>query len=151
MQQRSATMKYANSRRLIVFYYAATVLFLMLDMGFGVNVRLAALDAYPGYRALYYLAVFGCFGAMLWRPSWSAAIGVVESLVTLIALIVNMALRSMIVTDAMLETGTGFITTAEILNFAISGSVAYVAWQHGMIRLFGTRGQAPSSRGEDGL
>jgi hypothetical protein len=132
-----------DSGRLIVFYYAATILFLVLDYGFGLNVRLAAFDAHPDYRALYYLVIFGCFGAMLWRPSWSAAIGVVESLITLIALIINMALRSMIITDAMLETGTGFVTTAEIINFVISGSVAYFSWQHGMMALFGKRGQTP--------
>ena len=127
----------AESPRVLLAYYAATIPFLLLDYGFGLNVRLAAFDAYPGFRAFYYLAIFGCFGAMLWRPGWSTAIGVLESLVTLIALIVNMALRSMIVTDTMLESGTGFITTAEILNFGISGSVAYFSWQHGMSRLFG--------------
>lgn len=125
------------STRVLLAYYAATILFLALDYGFGVNVRLAAFDAYPGYRAIYYLAIFGCFGAMLWRPAWSTAIGALESLVILIALIVNMALRSMIVTDAMLQSGTGFVTMAEILNFGISGSVAYFSWQHGMSRLFG--------------
>ena len=128
------------SSRLILFYYAATILFLMLDYGFDLNVRLAAFDAYPGYRALYYFAIFGCFGAMLWKPAWSTAIVVVESLITLIALIINMALRSMIVTDAMLETGTGFVTTAEIINFVISGSVAYFSWQSGLSRLFEKRG-----------
>ena len=129
------------SSRLIFLYYAATILFLTLDYGFGLNVRLAAFDAYPGYRALYYAAIFGCFGAMLWKPAWSTAIGVVESLITLIALIINMALRSMIVTDAMLETGTGFVTTAEIVNFVISGSVAYFSWQLGLSRLFGNSGE----------
>jgi hypothetical protein len=131
------------STRVLLAYYAATILFLMLDFGFGVNVRLAAFDAYPGYRALFYVAIFGCFGAMLWRPAWSTAIGVVESLITLIALIVNMAMRSMIVTDAMLETGAGFVTTAEILNFVISGSVAWLSWQHGMLKLFGKGRQSP--------
>jgi hypothetical protein len=125
------------SNRVLLAYYAATILFLMLDYGFGFNVRLAAFDAYPGYRALFYVAIFGCFGAMLWRPAWSTAIGVVESLIMLIALIINMALRSMIITDAMLETGAGLITTAEVVNFAVSGSVAYFSWQQGMAKLFG--------------
>ena len=126
-----------ESRRLLVFYYAATIVFLMLDYGFGVNVRVAALEAYPGIRAGYYLVILACFGVMLWRPSWATAIGVVESLATLVALIMNMALRSMIVTDQMLETGVGFITTAEIINFVISGSIAWFFWQRGMTALFG--------------
>jgi len=126
-----------ESRRLLVFYYAATIVFLMLDYGFGVNVRVAALEAYPGVRAGYYLVILACFGVMLWRPSWATAIGVVESLATLVALIMNMALRSMIVTDQVLETGVGFITTAEIINFVISGSIAWFFWQRGMTALFG--------------
>jgi len=131
------------SRRLLVFYYAATIIFLMLDYGFNVNVRIAALEAYPGLRAGYYVVIFVCFGLMLWRPTWGTAIGVVESLATLVALIMNMALRSMIVTDQMLETGVGFVTTAEIINFVISGSIAWFSWQRGMTALFGKRGQTP--------
>ena len=128
-----------DSRRLLSLYYAATVVFLLLDYGFSVNVRVAALEAYPGIRAGYYLVIFACFGLMIWRPSWATAIGVVESLATLVALILNMALRSMIVTDQMLETGVGFITTAEIINFMISGSIAWISWQRGMTALFGER------------
>jgi hypothetical protein len=126
-----------DPRRLLVFYYVATVVFLMLDYGFSVNVRVAALEAYPNLRAGYYLVILACLGVMLWRPSWATAIGVVESLATLIALIMNMALRSMIVTDQMLETGIGFVTTAEIVNFVISGSIAWFSWQRGMTALFG--------------
>lgn len=133
MNQRSSL----DSRRLLLFYYAATIIFLMLDYGFSVNVRVAALEAFPGLRTGYYLVIFACFGLMLWRPGWTTAIGVVESLATLVALIVNMALRSMIVTDRMLETGAGFITTAEIFNFLISGSIAYFSWHRGMTQLFG--------------
>ena len=129
----------AVSRHLLLFYYAATIVFLMLDYGVGVNVRVAALEAYPGLRAGYYLVILTCFGVMLWRPSWATAIGVVESLATLVALIMNMALRSMIVTDQMLEAGVGFVTTAEIVNFVISGSIAWFSWQRGMTELFGKR------------
>ena len=59
-------------------------------------------------------------------------VGVVESLATLVALIINMALRSMIVTDAMLETGAGFVTMPEIVNFLIAGGAAYVSWVRGV-------------------
>jgi hypothetical protein len=126
-----------DSSRLIVLYYAATIVFLMLDYGLSVNIRVAALEAHPGLRAGYYLVILACFGLMLWRPAWATVIGVVESLATLVALIMNMALRSMVVTDRMLETGTGFVTTAELVNFVISGSIAYFSWQRGMTALFG--------------
>jgi len=120
------------SGKILVVYYAATALFLSLDYGFGINVRAAFLDATPGLRAGYYVILFACFALMLWRPNWTTVIGAVESLATLVALIINMALRSMIVTDAMLESGTGFVTMPEIFNFLIAGAAAYVSWMQGL-------------------
>ena len=128
----------AAPRRVLQAYYAATIVFLMLDYAFGINVRVAALESFPELRAGYYLVIFGCLGLMIWRPAWSTAVGVVESLATLIALIFGVALRSMLVSEQMLETGTGFVSTAELLNFLISGSVAWFAWQRGMRQLFGS-------------
>ena len=122
-------------RKLILIYYAATAIFLSLDYGFGVNVRVAFLEATPGLRLGYYGVLFTCLALVLWRPTWSRLVGTIESLATLVALIVNMALRSMIVTDAMLETGAGFVTMPEIINFLIAGAAAYVAWVRGMSAL----------------
>ena len=130
-------MKQQSEPRVLLIYYAATVVFLVLDYGFDLNIRIAALDAFPTMRAGYYLVIFGCLGLMLWRPAWSTAIGVVESLATLVSLIMNTALRSMVVTEHMLESGTGFLTMPEIANFLISGSIAYFSWHRGMTRLFG--------------
>jgi len=116
---------------ILIIYYAATAVFLTLDYGFGINLRATFLENMPGLRMGYYLLLFGCFGLMLWRPQWSTLVGVVESLATLIALILNMALRSMLVTDTMLETGTGFVTAPEIVNFIIVGGAAYVSYLQG--------------------
>jgi len=123
------------SRNILTVYYAATAVFIALDFGFGINVRAAFLESEPGLRAGFYLLLFACFALVIWRPEWATIVGVVESLATLVALIINMALRSMVVTDAMLETGTGFVTTAEILNFVIAGGAAYVAYVQGLRRL----------------
>jgi len=123
------------SRNILTIYYAATAIFISLDYGFGINVRAAFLENAPGLRVGFYLVLFACFALMIWRPQWATIIGVVESLATLIALIFNMALRSMVVTDAMLETGAGFVTMPEIMNFIIAGGAAYVAYMQGMRQL----------------
>lgn len=112
-------------------YYAATALFLALDFGLGINVRVAFLESLPGFRLGYYAVCFACLALMIWRPAWTTAVGVIESLATLIALIVNMALRSMIVTDQMLETGAGFVTMPEVINFLIAGFAAYFSYAKG--------------------
>ena len=52
------------SAKMLRFYYVGTAVFLLLDYLFGINVRLASLDAFPGWRAIYYLVCFACLGLM---------------------------------------------------------------------------------------
>lgn len=134
MSQRPKTA----SPRILQAYYAATIVFLMLDYGFGLNVRVAGLDGFPGLKAGYYLVMFACLGLTLWRPAWSTAVGVVESLAILVTLIFSVALRSMFLSDQMFETGAGFVSTPELVNFVLSGSIAWYAWHRGMTQLFGS-------------
>ena len=110
-------------RRVLQAYYAATIVFLLLDYGAGLNVRIAGLEGFPQLKAGYYLVIFACFGLTLWRPAWSTAVGVVESLATLVTLIFSVALRSMFISDQVLETGGAFISAPELVNFMISGSI----------------------------
>ena len=126
-----------DSSRILVLYYAATALFVVLDFALGFNIRLAFLESLPLARIAYYGVCFSCLALMLWRPAWTVLISAFESLVTLSALIIGMGMRILIVTDSMLETGTGFVTMPEIVNFMISGGIAYIAWVKGIMRLQG--------------
>ena len=110
------------------WYYAATAIFVLLDYFLNINIRLAALEQAPFWRASYYLFCFFCLGLMCWRPAWSALIASIESLLTLSMLIISMALRVIIVTDEMIESGRGAVTLNEIINFAIASAITYVAW-----------------------
>lgn len=122
-------------RKLMLAYYAATVLFLLLDLGLGINVRIAFFETAPVLRGAYYVVCFGCLALMLWQPAWTIAISAFESLLTLVALILSMGIRTMLVTDAMLEGYAGIVSFEEIVNFIISGGIAYVAWVRGMTEL----------------
>ena len=124
-------------RGILIAYYAGTALFLVLDYVLSLNVRLAFLETQPVLKAIYYAALLACLVAIILRPAWTAVVSVVESLVTLVGLIFNMALRSMIVTDAMIETGMGFVTPQEIVNFILAGGIAYISWMRGMQALTG--------------
>lgn len=124
-----------NSSKILVLYYGATVVFLALDLALGVNLRIAFLDSLPLARAAYYGVCFACLALMLWRPAWTVLISAFESLVTLSALIISMGMRTLLVSDRVVETGSGYVTMPEIYNFLISGSVAYVAWVRGMSRM----------------
>ena len=119
---------------MIRIYYLATVIFLLLDVIFQLNVRIAFFENNPVLRASYYAIIFTCMALILWRPSWTVRISAVESTFVLMALIISMGMRTILVSDAMLEGGD-FVTMPEIINFMISGGIAYVAFTKGMNEL----------------
>ncbi len=121
-----------NVIRILPWYYAATAVFLLLDYFAGVNVRVAFLESLPGARAAYYAVCFTCLALMIWRPSWTILIATFESLVTIVALILSMGIRVMVPTDAIFGENASFITYQEIINFLISGSMAYLSWIQGL-------------------
>ena len=134
-------MTHSNSNRILVLYYGATAIFLLLDYAIGFNIRIAFLEPYPEARLAYYGVCFACLGLMLWRPAWTVLISAFESIVTLSALIIAMGMRTLLVTDRVLDTGSGLITMPEIYNFLIAGSIAYVAWVKGINRLKAGKGR----------
>ena len=116
------------ANKLLLGYYAATLLFIALDVGWHVNVRLAFLDTAPGWRGAYYAVCIGCAGLMLWRPDLSVFIGAVEGIVTLTGLILDIATRSMMI------GGEGFrpVTVEAVVNFLVAGTFAYISWSRGL-------------------
>ena len=124
--------KRSAAANVLLLYYAATAVFLILDFAVGFNVRLSFLEPYPEARVAYYGICFFCLGLMIWRPAWTELIGAFESLVTLIALIFGMGMRTLVPTDRMLESAGGLVTPEEIINFVLAGSIAYAAWRHGI-------------------
>ena len=126
-----------SSQSLIRYYYLGTVVFLLLDVVLDINVRIAFLENNPVLRAAYYAAIFACMALVLWRPGWTVIVSAAESLVTLVALILNMGMRVMLGTGVMLESGGGIVTMPEIFNFLITGSIAYLAFTRGMDQLRG--------------
>jgi hypothetical protein len=121
------------STKLIAGYYGATAIFVILDYFLDFNIRLAFLEAWPGWRAFYYGVCLSLFGIVLWRPGWSSTIGATESLLTLSLLIISMASRVMIVTDETIEEGRGFVTVRELLNFVIAGTISYASLMRGVL------------------
>ena len=126
-----------SEQSVLRYYYAATLVFLVLDFVFNINIRVAFLEASPGWRIAYYVACLALLGLMFRFPGWSALLGVAESLLTLVALILSMAVRVMVVTEDMIEAGRGFVSTQELVNFVISGGIAWYAWQQRMRALAG--------------
>ena len=121
MQKQSLTI----SQKLFAGYYAATGLFLAVDFLVGFNIRLSFLDGFPVWRGLYYALCLICFVLILKRPDWATLVAVCESTLNVSALILDMGIRVITLTDAAIEGGRPPVTGEEIINFLISGSVAY--------------------------
>lgn len=118
--------------RRVTVYYAATVVFLLLDFALGVNIRAAFFDEFPAARLAYYAFCFACLGVVLWRPAWALVVGIAESLLSVAALTVAMMIRVLIVTDEIIEQGTGYVTGEEILNYLIVAGMAYYFYLGGI-------------------
>ncbi len=120
-------------------YYAATAMFLLLDLVFGINVRIAFLEGSVALRAGYYGVCFVCLALVFARPQWTTIVGAFESLITLVALILSFGMRVILASDAALEGRVPFVSIQEVVNFLLSGGIAYLAWSRGMRALSGER------------
>lgn len=109
----------------MTLYYAATIVFLVFDYLFDINVRIAFLQQWPSVKLAYYMFCFGCLALMIWRPDWAPLVAAAESLTAVTALTLSMGVRVLTVSDDMIETGRGFVTSQEVFNYVIVGSVAY--------------------------
>ncbi len=126
------TDKGTGLNRALGGYYLATAGFVLLDFGLGINVRLSFLDQYDGWRILYYLVCFLCLAVIIVKPALTVAVTAVESLVTMVALILSTAVRVMVPDSPGSPLGV-----EELINFLISGFAAHLSWTRSMTTLFG--------------
>lgn len=118
---RQSTTVAALSIRL---YYAATVIFLVLDCAAGINVQAAFLEPWPAWRGACYGLCFGRLLAIAWRPTLTTLVTTTESLITLSALIVGMRVRAMTLSTTLTEQGGSFISPEQIVNVKLAGCAA---------------------------
>lgn len=123
-------------RRTLTGYYAATALFLVLDLGFGLNFRLSFLDDYVGWRLVYYAICFACLALIVLKPAWTVPVAAVESLTTMVALILSFGTRAL-GAHAVLDGGAAPLTMEEVVNFLVSGFAAWLSWTRSLAALAG--------------
>ncbi len=75
--------------RLVAIYYWLTPAFWALDVFFGANLRAAAFEGHPVWKAIYYLFCFGCGVAIWLRPAWTSLVGLTESTINILALLLG--------------------------------------------------------------
>ena len=81
-----------RDRGVDLYYLAATPIFFILDVGWGISVRAAFLDGWPAARYGYYGVCFAC-GLAAWRaPARARLIAMAESSANIILLIFSVML-----------------------------------------------------------
>jgi hypothetical protein len=132
--------------RLIGLYYWLTPVFWALDAIFGANVRAAAFEGHPGWKVLYYLFCFGCGVAIYLRPAWASLVGMTESAINILALIVGFLLPYFRLVEQLAAGETavdgGGFTIEKSLSLLLSGLMAVLAFHTHSAQLPRRRGSA---------
>ena len=122
------------------WYYYATPLFILLDYVAGINIRVAALDAMPLYKNLYYGFCILCALCIYIFPKYSPIVALLESAINyvlMILLLVMPYIRCIMQEDIL---GQGWQTVEalnaeHILNLTFAGIVAVLAFRASIGRL----------------
>ena len=120
--------KRPTPKALLEFYYLATPLFLLVDVVLSAPIRVASLDQL-GLRWLYYGGLMVLALVMQARPSLGPVIGLVESSVNLLLLVLSILLPIWGMLDQAATGGALSLdlTPWKLLNVALSGPILVLA------------------------
>ena len=113
----------ATTAQAVGWYYLGTIGFLLVDLLFGWNVRIAALENVPLLKYVWYSGLVGCGVLIQVRPKSSAMVALIESSSNLALLLGGIMLSYYGVIDAALA-GTfdsPLFTPERIINSGVSG------------------------------
>jgi len=106
-------------------YYWATPVFLLLDLFFGIDVRVSAFIDKPVWRFAYYGFCFLCLGAIEWKPPIAHYVGLLESLTNVTILIFGMWMPLIVMDQQALNDQpiVNPVTRLTIINFLLAGGI----------------------------
>ena len=112
-------------------YYAATLVFVGLDVALGANLRAVAFEAHPELRGLYYALLLACGLLAHARPRWSAPVTLLESSASLVVLAVGV-LAPYYVFAVELREPPAADPRALVFNFLLCGTAAVLAFERAL-------------------
>ena len=127
--------------RLLEIFYLATPAFLAVDLILGVPIRVAALSS-PGLRYAYYAFSMGCGVATHARPRIAPFVGLFESSINLLMLVLSIMLPIFALTDQVFadEALSLPFTPAMLGNVIISGTVLVASFHIHQGKILGGTG-----------
>jgi hypothetical protein len=119
-----------HGQRILRVYYAATPIFVLLDLLWHWNIRTVGLESVPVLKYGYYVACTGCAVLGFLKPGLSAAIGLVESSTNLVALVLGVAVPIYVTMPQAIDGAdiANPLTPFAVTNFVLTGSMLLVAF-----------------------
>ena len=120
-----------SKQQLLLWFYLATPLFLLIDSLLGWNIRISSLDNYPGWKMVYYLFLL-CIGLLMWK--WRVlepVLGMIEGGVNMLLLTLSVLLPYYAAIDAI-SSGQAIETPLDafsIINYLVSGLFLFISMQ----------------------
>jgi hypothetical protein len=115
---------------IIKWYYWATVIFVVLDLAFSINIRTAAFGGNAIYKFYYYAFCFICLAVIMLKPKLAFIVGLLESTISIVLLILGFLVPLYLV-PGQIESGVDLasvVTTNKIINFLISATIESFAF-----------------------
>lgn len=117
--------------RLVWAYYIATPLFLIIELLWGISLRVSPFLP-TAMRYLYYTCCFGCGAACYLRPRSTPVIALAESTTNVVLIFVGFgtALIKASVTVAETESFPEVLTFKSILGFGVIATIWIISFYH---------------------
>ena len=118
-------------------YYWSIFLFMILDYGFGINIRITGFIYHPVLKFLYYIFCIICLIIIYRYPRKSATVGLIESSTNIVILIFGTYIPIYSSFD-LIESGQigGPVITAErVVNMIFAGTINGLAYYYNKIIL----------------
>jgi len=116
--------------RALQIYYLATPLFWLADLWWGADLRVAALDAWPAAKTLYYLVCCGLAVLGVAAPRAASLTGLLESSVNILLLLTGFLTTYLAAVESAAAgtlTGSPF-TLSKMGNFLVVGTVLVISF-----------------------
>ena len=127
--------------RFLQGYYLGTPVFIILDLAFNAPIRVSFIDSL-WLRGLYYLVCVVCGLVCYMRPASAPWIGIGESSINLLLLILSVMIPIYNVAEAAAVGGEIVVpyTTSTMINVLICGSVLIFTFHRSEAAILGGKG-----------
>ena len=121
----------ARSLGPLTWFYVATPVFVVLDLLWGINIRIMVLDHLPTLKYVYYALCLGCGALTATRPSLTSVVGRSESALNLGLVCITIPVAYMRVLDSVVggQDPTNPFTPMFFVNLGLSTAVAFWAYR----------------------